>query len=230
MNIKALASPGIKAVKDNWRAIVLIQACFLAFVILFYTVPSFKSLPDSVESFRNKIGPQIFVVTTIWFVSIAIPEIAKRVARQKIERITWKDLLLRLIYFAVIGLSVDYLYTWMGSAYGTGPTLAPIAKKVATDMFLYSPLVSMPLAAITFLYRDMDFSWERTSKALKRGEFWRRFFPLLMTCWMYFGPVTLAMYSLPVALNFPVAMAANAAWGIIVLSVGSNATPEGELA
>jgi hypothetical protein len=95
-------------------------------------------------------------------------------------------------------------------------------------MLIYSPLVSMPLAAVTFLYRDMQFSWPRTVEALKRGEFWRRFVPLLVTCWMYFGPVTLAMYSLPVELNFPVAMAANAAWGIIVLAVGSNAIPIGE--
>jgi hypothetical protein len=229
LNIKALASPGLKAVKDNWRAIVLIQGCFLAFVILYYTLPSFKALPASVESFRNKIGPQIFVVTTIWFVSIAIPEIAKRVTRQKADPITGKDLALRLVYFAIIGLSVDYLYTWMGATYGNGPQVAVIAKKVLTDMFLYSPLVSMPLAAVTFLYRDMDFSWPRTSEALRKGEFWKRVFPLLVTCWMYFGPVTLAMYSLPVELNFPVAMAANAAWGIIVLAVGNNATPEGEL-
>ncbi len=203
---------------------MLIQICFVAFVVIFYTVPGMQNLPERVQEFRAKIGPQVFVVGTIWFVSILIPELAKRLTGTQTQRMTWRDLLLRLVYFAVIGLSVDYLYTWMGHAYGNGPHLDSVAKKVATDMFLYSPLVSMPLAAITFLYRDTGFSWALTKQALRQGEFWKRFMPLLVTCWMYFGPVTMAMYSLPVALNFPVAMTANAAWGIIVLSVGAHAT------
>jgi len=229
LNLRSLAGPGIKAVKDNWRAIVLIQICFIAFVIVYYTVPSMQALPQQIEAFKNRIGPKIFVVGIIWFVSILIPEAAKRLTKSKVESLTWKDLTLRMVYFAAIGISVDYLYTWMGATYGNGPHLSTVAKKVATDMFLYSPLVSMPLAAITFLYRDMDFSWPRTQAALRQGEFLKRFMPLLVTCWMYFGPVTMAMYSLPVELNFPVAMTANAAWGLIVLSVGANATPEGEL-
>ena len=230
MNFRSLAAPGIKAVKDNWRAIVFIQICFVAFVIIYYTVPSMQALPQHVENIRNKVGPKIFVVGLIWFVSIAVPEIAKRVTRTKADPITWRDLILRMVYFATIGLTVDALYTWMGAAYGNTLNFSTVAKKVLTDMFLYSPLVSMPLASITFLYRDMDFDWPRTKAALKQGEFWRRFMPLLVTCWMYFGPVTMAMYSLPVVLNFPVAMAANAAWGIIVLAVGANATPKGVLA
>ena len=194
MNFRSLAAPGIKAVKDNWRAIVFIQICFVAFVIIYYTVPSMQALPQHVENIRNKVGPKIFVVGLIWFVSIAVPEIAKRVTRTKADPITWRDLILRMVYFATIGLTVDALYTWMGAAYGNTLNFSTVAKKVLTDMFLYSPLVSMPLASITF------------------------------------GPVTMAMYSLPVVLNVPVAMAANAAWGIIVLAVGANATPKGELA
>lgn len=229
LNLRSLAAPGIKAVKDNWRAIVLIQICFLAFVITYYAVPSMHSLPQQIEAFRNKIGPKVFVVGTIWIVSILVPEIAKLVTKSGSEKMTIKDLILRMVYFAAIGISVDYLYQWMGVAFGQGPHFDVIAKKVAVDMFLYSPFVSMPLAAITFLYRDMDFSWMRTVEALKQGEFLKRTMPLLVTCWMYFGPVTMAMYSLPVELNFPVAMAANAAWGIIVVAVGTHKTPEGEL-
>jgi hypothetical protein len=226
--LRALAAPGIRAVKDNWRAIVLIQITFIVFVILYYTVPSFQELPSKIESIRTKVGPRFFVVTIIWFVSIAVPEFAKIATRTKREPITWKDLILRLVYFAAIGLSVDAMYTWMGAVYGTGLKLSVVVPKVLTDMLLYSPLVSMPLAAITFLYRDMEFSGQRTLAALRQGEFLRRMLPLLVTCWMYFGPVTLAMYSLPVALNFPVAMAANAAWGIIVLAVGNHATTAGD--
>ena len=226
MNLKSLTAPGIKAVKDNWRAIILIQICFLIFVVLYYTVPSMHDLPIRVTEYRAKVGSAIFVVGTIWFVSIVAPEIAKLVTRSEAKKLTWKDLVLRMVYFAIIGLSVDALYVWMGNTYGREAVLSTVIKKVLTDMLVYSPGFSMPLAVITFLYQDSLFSTQKTLAGLKKGEFAKRFMPLLVTCWMYFGPVTIAMYSLPVELQFPLAMAAQAAWGIIVVAVGSQEPPE----
>ena len=75
------------------------------------------------------------------------------------------------------------------------------------------------------MFQDTNFSVSKTVEGLKQGEFAKRFMPLLVTCWMYFGPVTIAMYSLPVELQFPLAMAAQAAWGIIVVAVGSHNQP-----
>ena len=224
--MRSLIAPGIKAVRDNWRAIVLIQVCFLTFVILFYTIPALHDLPNRVTSYREKVGSAIFVVGTIWFVSIVVPEIAKLITRSGANRITWKDLILRMVYFAIIGLSVDALYVWMGNAYGREAVLGTVVKKVLTDMLIYSPGFSMPLAVVTFLYQDSQFSFSKSVEGLKNGAFAKRFMPILVTCWMYFGPVTIAMYSLPVELQFPLAMAAQAAWGIIVVAVGSHEPPE----
>jgi len=219
-------APGIKAVKDNWRPILLIQFCFLVFVVLFYTVPSFQNLPDLIDAFKTSIGPPTFVVGMIWFVSIIIPEIAKMLTGIKGEKLTWKDLVLRMVYFATIGISINMLYDWMNVAIGNDVSPGSIAKKLAIDQLIYSPFFSMPLATLTFLYRDTGFSFEKAIAKLKQGEFWRRFFPLYATCIMYFGPVGIAMYSLPLGLTFPVAMAAQAAWGIIVVAVGSHKEPD----
>ena len=195
-------------------------------MVLYYTVPAMHGLPERVTEYRAKVGPMVFVIGSIWFVSIVVPELAKLVTRSKSDPITWKDVVLRMIYFAVIGISIDLLYAWMGRAYGSEATLSIVAKKVLTDMLLYTPLFSMPLAVVTFLFKDSNYSVAKTVQGLKSGEFPKRFMPLLVTCWMYFGPVTLAMYSLPVVLNFPLAMAAQAAWGIIVVAVGSHDAPE----
>jgi hypothetical protein len=219
-------APGIKAVKDNLRPIVLIQFCFLIFVVLFYTVPSMQNLPDKIDAFKKSVGPLYFVVGMVWFVSIIIPEIAKRVTGLKGDRLTWKDVVLRMVYFATIGISINMLYDWMNVAIGSDVSPVTIVKKLAIDQLIYSPLFSMPLATLTFLYRDTNFSTEKSIAKLKQGEFWKRFFPLYATCIMYFGPVGIAMYSLPLGLTFPVAMAAQAAWGIIVVAVGSHKEPD----
>ena len=131
-----------------------------------------------------------------------------------------------MVYFATIGISINLLYDWMNVAIGSDVAPGTILKKLAIDQLIYSPLFSMPLATLTFLYRDTNFSAEKSLLKLKQGEFWKRFFPLYATCIMYFGPVGIAMYSLPLGLTFPVAMAAQAAWGIIVVAVGSHKEPE----
>ena len=196
--------------------------------MLFYTVPSFQNLPDRIDAFKKSIGPLTFVVGMIWFVSIVIPEVAKRATGQKGDRLTWKDLLLRMAYFATIGISINLLYDWMNVAIGSDVSPGTILKKLAIDQLIYSPFFSMPLATVTFLYRDTNFSAEKSLLKLKQCEFWKRFFPLYATCIMYFGPVGIAMYSLPLGLTFPVAMAAQAAWGIIVVAVGSHQEVEPE--
>jgi hypothetical protein len=195
-------------------------------VVLFYTVPSLQNLPDRIDTFKKSVSPLIFVVGMIWFVSIIIPEAAKRLTGLKGDPLTWKDLLLRMVYFATIGISINMLYDWMNVAIGNDVAPGTIVKKLAIDQLIYSPLFSMPLATLTFLYRDTNFSVEKSRLKLKQGEFWKRFFPLYATCIMYFGPVGIAMYSLPLGLTFPVAMAAQAAWGIIVVSVGSHKETE----
>jgi hypothetical protein len=229
LNLKSLIAPGIKAVKDNWRPIVLIQVCFLIFVILYYTVPSIQGLPDKIDGFKRSVGAIPFVLGVIWFVSIVVPEIAKRITGQKVEPIGWKDLVLRMVYFASIGISINWLYDWMNVFIGSDVKIGTVMKKILVDQLIYSPLISMPLATLTFLYRDTKFSTAKSTEKLKQGEFPKRYFPLLMTCFMYFGPVTIAMYSLPLGLTFPVAMTAQAAWGIIVVAVGSHKEPEAAL-
>lgn len=222
LKLRELAQPGIDAVKKNCRPIILIQACFVVFVILFFATDVLKGLPNAIDGFKAKVGELPFAVGTIWIVSLIVPEIAKFVTRQPVTKHTWKSIVTRLIYFATIGITITFFYKWMNVAYGTSVDLVNIAKKVLTDQFGYSFFFSMPIAAMTFLFEDSGFSGSEWLRRMKKGEFWQRFFSLMVTCLCYFGPVCIVMYSVPLALQFPLAMTAQAAWGIIVVSVGSQ--------
>jgi hypothetical protein len=222
LNLRQLAAPGINAVKEHWRPIVLIQACFVVFVILYFSTGVLKGLPATIDGFKAKVGEFPFTIVTIWIVSLLVPELAKFVTRQPLTKHTWKSIVTRLAYFATIGFTLVFFYNWMNEVYGTSNDVLNVARKVLTDQFVYSALFSMPVAAITFLYEDSGFRFAEMVKRLKQGEFWKRYFPLMVTCLCYFGPVTVVMYSVPLALQFPLAMCAQAAWGIIVVSVGSR--------
>lgn len=204
------------------KPILLIQFCFVVFVVLFYTVPSWSNLPATIDGLRARYGLW-FPILSVWFVSIVVPEIAQVLTKSRVRPITFGEVAGKLVYFALIGLCLEFLYAWLDSILGSKLTFGVVVLKVLFDMLVFSPLLSMPLATLTFLLIDCGYSMPMVREKLAQGEFWKRFFPTLVTCWMYFGPVVIAMYSLPKALNYPVAMAANAAWGLIVTSLGSRA-------
>lgn len=203
------------------KPIFLIQICFVVFVVLFYTVPSWRGLPQTIDGLRAKYGLW-FPLISVWTVSIGVPELAQLLTRNRVRPFSLEELAGKLVYFGFIGLALEFLYSWLDRLLGSELTLGVVIFKVAFDMLVFSPLLSMPLATLTFLLIDNGYSLSVVREKLAAGEFWKRYFPTLVTCWMYFGPVVIAMYSLPKALNYPVAMAANAAWGLIVTTLGSR--------
>jgi hypothetical protein len=203
------------------KPIILIQICFLVFVVLYYAIPSWQSLPETIRSFREKWG-LVFTLGSVWVASLVIPEIAAIVTRHERPKTSFAGLLVKLAYFGFIALAVDTLYIFLSHQLGDKPSLGVVVAKIAFDMLVFSPFLSMPVAALTFMWIDSGLNFAAMRQKLSEGDFWKRYFPTLVTCWMYFGPVTIALYSLPLALNFPVSMAAQAAWGLIITSVGSR--------
>lgn len=221
MNFRELTKPALNAIKSNWRPIVLIQIGFLVFVFLYYRTPSLQKLPESVKALRSQFG-LAFTLVSIWIASLVVPEIAKFVTRQNEARVTWKDVPFLMAYYGCIGFLLDVFYSFIGRWVGADASFWTVVKKVLLDQLVFSIFLSMPLGTLVFMFRDGGFKPAGFMKLWRAGEFPKRFFPLLITCWLYFGPVTVAMYSLPVELNFPVSMAAQAAWGIIIVAVASK--------
>jgi len=221
IDVKALAAPGLASMRAARRPIILIQICFLVFVVLYYAIPSWQTLPETIRAFREKWG-LIFTLGSVWVASLVIPEIAARVTRHERPKTSFAGLLVKLAYFGFIAIAVDTLYIFLSQQLGDKPSLGVVIAKIAFDMLVFSPLLSMPVAALTFMWIDSGLRFPVMRQKLAEGDFWKRYFPTLVTCWMYFGPVTIALYSLPLALNFPVSMAAQAAWGLIITSVGSR--------
>jgi hypothetical protein len=224
MNLRELAAPGVNAIWKNRKPILLIQVAFLIFVILFYKIPAFAKLPENMDTLKQRWG-LVYTLGSMWFVSILIPEIAKVVTGQRDNRLSWRDILYLMAFYGIMGLALDLFYTTIASIVGSDRSVGTLVKKVLLDQLGFSVFFSMPFSAVTFLFRDKDFSISETGKALRQGEFVRRYLPMLITCWMYFGPMAIAIYSLPTELNYPTSMAAQAAWGIIIVAVGTQKKP-----
>jgi hypothetical protein len=212
--------PGVQAIRNNWKPIVFIQFCFLVFVVLYYRLPSLSGLPQSVDALRGRWG-YVFTIGSIWIASVCVPELAKLVTRQ-VSTLKLRDILFLMFYYAIVGIALDIFYRSLGSIFGQGTDWLTVLKKMLADQLVFSCLISMPLAALTFMFKESNYQFGRFKEMFAEGEFMKRYLSLLATCWMYFGPLTVAIYSVPQALSYPISMAAQAAWGIIIVAVGSR--------
>ena len=213
--------PGLDAIKSNWRAILFIQIIAVAFVFLYYQVPALQTLPAKVDELKARYGV-FFLFVSIWTVSIVVPEIAKLITRQKEHKLTARDFAFLAVYYALLGLFLENFYILLTQFIGTGTDLKTVIIKIAIDQLVMSVFFTMPYVTSFFLWRDSGYNFAQMQERVRQGEFWQRYFPTLITCWMYFGPMTIVIYTLPTALNYPVSMAANAAWSLIMVAMGTR--------
>jgi hypothetical protein len=219
--MKRLLQPGLEAVADNWRAFVLIQALAAAVVAAYYLVPALGDAFSAVERFRAATGIWFAVGATV-VASVILPEIAKVVTGQKDQLISGRDAAWLTAFFASIGAYVYLLYELLGQIAGSGTDLQTVASKVALDMFVSSPTMSIPYSTMFMLFRDEGYNAAKTREMLRTGEFIRRYPTLLVNAWAFWIPVLFAVYAMPSSLQVPLFVVVQAAWCLVLVHITST--------
>ncbi|HWD41181.1 MAG TPA: hypothetical protein VG944_20195 [Fimbriimonas sp.] len=197
----------------------MLQACAAALVAAYYLIPSFRHSADQLQVIKLH-GGLLFSALTTAFGGAFLPELARRVtlgASTPLGR-----LLFQLAFFAGLGISVDLLYREMAVLFGAEASIEVVLKKILIDQFVYAPCFSVLFSTLLFSWESQGFSVEKTKEALANGGFARHYFPLLITCWCFWGPVLGAVYALPVNLQFMLYLCANAAWSLLLLHISTS--------
>ncbi len=217
-----LAQPGWNAVVRNWRPFLTIQGAAIAAAIAYYVFPSIPQALAGVSDFKRSAGLPFAAVSTA-IAGALLPEIAKRLTRGR--GTPAMDLLFRGLLYGLIGASVDILYRLLSQILGADPSFRVVFEKVLVDQFVYSPLVSIPICTFAFLWRDEGFNSRKTLLAVREGEFLRRYPPVLVTCWGFWGPTIAAVYAMPTNLQFILFLCAEGAWSLLLVAVAGNDRP-----
>ena len=217
-----LAHPGWNAVVRNWRPFVAIQATAFAAVVAYYAFPALPKALAGVAEFKQNAGLPFAAISTA-LAGVVLPDLAKRLTLRR--KSTWADLLFQGLLYATIGSFVDLLYRFLGLLLGSDPSFRIVLEKVLLDQLVFSPLVSMTVSTFAFLYRDEGFNLSKTLLAIREGEFLRRYPPLLVTCWGFWGPVLAAVYAMPANLQFILFLCAQGAWSLLLVAVADDHRP-----
>lgn len=205
----------------NWRAFVLIQAAAALVVVAYYVLPGVPAQMLALGHIKEQGGLAFAAISTALAGAI-LPMVARRLTGLGKGKIDWADFAFQLATFALIGITVDLLYSGLAQLFGNVASPAVVLKKVLVDQLLYTPFISMPISTSAFLWKDAGFSLSRTIE-LGRGGVWAaRYASLLITCWGFWLPVLACVYAMPTNLQFCLFLCAQGAWGLLLLAISGR--------
>lgn len=216
----AAAARGAEAVRHNARPFLLVQTIAVLLAGAYYVLPGAPATMAHVAELKRNGGLPLSALTTA-IAGAIFPEIA-RVATGRKRTGLW-EMGFQLLFFGSIGVIIDLTYQLMGHLFGTDASVATVAKKVLADQLIFAPFVSIPYSTFAFALKDNGFSLGRTANSFQaHGGFLARCLPSIITCWGFWAPVLIAVYAMPSDLQFPLFLAAQTAWSLLLLHLNDR--------
>ena len=222
-HLRRVVQPGVDAVRALWLPFVLIQALGLLLVIAYFYVPAIARACDSVGRLKASTG--------LWFAAITmpiacgiVPEIFKFLAGvdRSFSRYRLGFMLHNVGLFCVGGILIDLFYTWLGWLFADAPPLVSVPGKVLIDQLIYTPIIGVPLISVSYTLRKLSYRPLLAAQHINAAWYLREVPPVLVTCWAYWFPMTILMYTLPATLTFAYGMAASAASSTLLTAVAGR--------
>jgi hypothetical protein len=213
---------GWEAVRANIVPGLILQALMLAVLLAYYLSPQFASALHAVADFKRQHGIAFVVVATVVAASI-LPEIFLVAFFQggRIHARNFRNLLFTAPVWAVSGISVDLLYRGLAAWLGDTASPSVVVAKICIDQFVYNVFFAAPYGVIAYQWKNSGFSAAGLRRCITL-EFYRdKVVPTLFTTWAVWIPLIAMIYSLPLALQFPLFSLALTFW-VLLLTYMTN--------
>jgi hypothetical protein len=225
---KPLAA-GLAALRRFYRPFLLIQVAALLVVLSYYWSPSLREFCARLAALKVR-GGLPFAALSASLAGALVPEVAKWIGDSHRYTLAGRrgELAFNFVFFAFNGVVIDILYRGEASLFGVDAAVATIAKKVAFDQFVFTPLWLALIIAL-FMWRNERFSLRSTVAALRLPGFYGvRVVPLLLSAWCFWIPMVCVIYALPVPLQFVLFILALGAWSLIMVFVANASADKGQ--
>ena len=207
----------LRAVRSILRPFLVIQAAMIATAGAYGISPELRASLVGLAAFRER-GGMLFAAAGMLLAGVVVPELSRRLSGLRSEITSGRLFLLYLVYFAGLGVLVARLQDGMAGFLGPQDARG-IALRVLFDQLVFTPFLAIPLAAVVFAWRDGDFRFASVGEAQRSGTLRRRYTRLLVTCWLFWFPILIGVYAVPLPLQFPLVLIAEAAWALLVLAL-----------
>jgi hypothetical protein len=219
-NFDELCGPAIRAIKQHYLPILLIQISAIIFVISYYHSPHIQAFCEQISKWKTE-GGYIFSIWTIIVAGIAIPELAKILTGKpsRINKAWVHDTVFNAFFFGFLGFVGDAFYRFQSFTVGEGHDLKTLCTKVFIDQFIWNPFIINPIITSIFLIRENHYNIIRGICSFGWRTYRTRIIPILGPVWIYWIPTVSCIYAMPASLQFPLFLCAFSAWSMLLIFI-----------
>ncbi len=195
-------SIGLKAAKANFIPGLIIQLFIVAIVVSYYRVPGVAEALAGLARTKEESG-YLFALLAGMIAGGILPEILVVLVFQKgrVRRENWRNLLFMMAVWGGGSVIIDAFYRLQTMFYGSGTDLWTIIRKMLTDQFVYTPLVSTPYGILAYKWRNNELP--RPGEFFTLRYYGRELFPTLIANWGVWTPLVCLVYAMPAPLQVP---------------------------
>jgi hypothetical protein len=213
---------GWEAARANaWPALV-IQALMLGLLIAFYASPSVLAALLQLAEFKRRHGA-LFVILASVGAGAVVPELFLILFFQGAwpNRRNLRNLLFTIPVWGLDGWLVDLLYRGEAALLGDVTSVPVVLAKIAIDQFGYNVLFAAPFGVLTYEWKNSGISLRPMRDLFTWSHYRDKILPTLVATWAVWIPLMAIIYSLPLALQFPLFTLALSFW-VLLLTYMTN--------
>jgi len=212
---------GLNAAKKNAGPGFLLQGFALTLVLLYYFHAPTHQFLLKIPAIKERMGIFFPILSTAFFGGL-IPFLFMA-ARKEIPRgHAVSNLLFLLGFWGFNGLNVDFLYKAQAVMFGDHPDVVTVIKKVCFDQFVYNPVWAVPWSVSALYWKNCDFSFQTAKARFSRSMFARDLISVLLATWAVWIPTVAIVYSLPLALQFPLVCIVSCFWSLLLVALNNG--------
>jgi len=213
---------GWEAAKANAKPALIIQAIMLSLAIAFYTNPSAAEGLRALAQFKQTHGI-LFVVGASVIAGAIVPEIFLILffQRARLHLGNLRNLAFTIPVWGFDGSLVDLLYRAEAHWLGDVASLPVVLGKICIDQFGYNVFFAAPFGVLTYEWKNNGISMQPVRDLFTWPHYRDKILPTLVATWAVWIPLMAIIYSLPLALQFPLFGLALSFW-VLLLTYMTN--------
>jgi hypothetical protein len=213
---------GWAAARANAWPALSIQALMLALLIAFYGSSSVATGLWQLAEFKQRHGA-IFVIIAAVLAGAMVPELFLILFFQRARptRRNLRNLLFTIPVWGFDGWLVDLLYRGEAALLGDVASAPVVLAKICIDQFGYNVLFAAPFGVLTYEWKNSGISMTPVRDLFTWKHYREKILPTLVATWAVWIPLMAIIYSLPLALQFPLFSLALSFW-VLLLTYMTN--------
>jgi len=194
----------------------------LGLLVAFYSSPTAAAVLSQLADFKRAHGA-VFVISAAITAGALVPELFLILFFQhgRPTRRNLRNLLFTIPVWGLDGWLVDLLYRGEAALLGDAVSVPVVLGKICIDQFGYNVFFAAPFGVLTYEWKNSGISLRPVRELFTWRHYRDKILPTLLATWAVWVPLMAIIYSLPLALQFPLFGLALSFW-VLLLTYMTN--------